>query len=134
MEPAMEGRAVVRWRRWTATGLQALLVAFLIMDAGRKVARAAPAVEGTVQLGYPAGALVPIGLVLLAFTVLYVVPGTAALGALLLTGYLGGAVASQVRIGAPGFSIAFPLVFSALLWAVLLLRDDRVRGLLPFRR
>src|SRR5512146_1347140 len=133
MELAMEAGPMVRWRRWTATGAQALLVAFLVLDAGMKVLRAAPAVEGTAQLGYPSGALVPIGLVLLAFTVLYVIPRTAVLGALLLTGYLGGAVASQVRTGAPAFSIAFPLGFAVLVWAVLRLRDDRLRGLLPFR-
>jgi hypothetical protein len=134
MELAIQAGPVVRWRIWAARALQALLVAFLALDAGMKVLRTAPAVEATVQLGFSASAVAPIGLVLLAFTALYVMPGTAALGAVLLTGYLGGAVAIQVRAGSPTFSIAFPLLFATLLWVVLLLRDQRVGGLLPFRR
>ena len=89
--------------------------------------RFAPYVEGTTHVGYPASCLVPLGLVLIACTILYVVPRTAVLGAILLTGYLGGATATHVRIGEPFF---FPVVFGVLLWASLYVRDARVRALL----
>lgn len=134
METATQTIPVARWRFWTAAGLKVLLVAFLLMDSLMKVFRAGPAVEGTAQLGYPASVIVPIGVVLLALTVLYVIPRTAVLGAVLLTGYLGGAVATQVRVGATPFSIGFPLAFAVLIWAVPFLLDQRVRALLPVRR
>lgn len=134
MEAAMQTIPAVRWRTWTAAVLKVLLVAFLLMDSLMKVFRSAPAVEGTVQLGYQVGVIVPLGVVLLALTVLYVIPRTSVLGAVLLTGYLGGAVATQVRVGAPPFSIIFPLVFAALIWGPIYLLDERVRALLPVRR
>ena len=92
--------------------------------------RFAPYVEGTTRVGYPASCLVPLGLVLIACTILYVVPRTAVLGAILLTGYLGGATATHVRIGEPFF---FPVVFGVLLWASLYVRDARARALLDPR-
>ena len=109
----------------------ALPVLFLLFDGVGKLARPAPVVEGTLQLGWPVSVLVPLGIVLLACTVLYAVPRTAVLGAVLLTGYLGGAVATHVRVGNPLFShILFPIYIAALLWGGLYLRDARVRALL----
>jgi hypothetical protein len=102
-------------------------VLFLLVDGGGKVLRLAPYVEGTAKLGFPPGSLVRLGLVLLACTALYVVRRTAILGAVLLTGYLGGAVATMVRTGQ---SIAFPVIFGVLVWAVLFARDLRVRRIL----
>jgi len=96
-----------------------------------KVLRLAPYVEGTAKVGYPAGCLVPLGMVLLASTILYAIPRTAVLGAILLTGYLGGATATHVRMGQP---FLFPVVFGVLVWACLYLRDERVRLLLPLNR
>ena len=84
--------------------------------------------KGTIELGYPEGDVFGIGVLLLACTVLYVIPRTSILGAILLTGYLGGAVASQVRVGNPLFThILFPVYFACLLWAGLYLRDNRLR-------
>ena len=77
--------------------------------------------------------IVPLGIVLLTCTILYLVPRTAVLGAILLTGYLGGAVATHVRAGQGLFEILFPVVFGALLWGGLVLRDERLRELLPLR-
>jgi hypothetical protein len=88
-------------------------------------------VEGTVQFGYPQHLATPIGIVLVACTLLYVVPRTAVLGAILLTGYLGGATASQVRVEDPFF--LFAAVFGVLVWAGLYLREPRVRALIPLR-
>jgi hypothetical protein len=87
-------------------------------------------VEATKQLGYPESDIVGIGVLLLFCTLLYILPRTSILGAILLTGYLGGAVASQVRIGAPIFNVVFAVVFGTLVWVGLWLRDLRVRVLL----
>ena len=115
---------------WTARVLTSLLVLFLFVDGAGKVLRFAPYVEGTARVGYPSSCLVPLGLVLIACTILYVVPGTAIVGVILLTGYLGGATATHVRIGEP---FLFPVVFGVLLWVSLYVRDARVRALLAPR-
>ena len=104
------------------------MVAFLLFDAGIKVMMLEPAVEGSVQLGYPEGTVFGIGLALLVSTALYAVPRTASLGAILLTGYLGGAaVATQVRVEDPWF--LFPAFIGVLVWGGLFLRDRRIRAL-----
>ncbi len=112
-------------------GLPAL---FLVVDGAMKLAKPAPVVEATTQLGYPESVIVPLGIVVLACAVLYLIPQTAVLGAILLTGYLGGAVATHVHHEEGWFSILFPVVFGALLWAGLYLRDARLRELVPLRR
>lgn len=107
----------------------ALPVAFLLFDAGIKLAVVEPVVEGMAQLGYPAGLARPIGLLLLACVAVYVVPRTSFLGALLLTGYLGGAVATHVRVGNPFFThTLFPVYVAVLLWGGLVLRDPLLRA------
>ena len=114
------------------TGLPAL---FLIMDAVGKLLKSRPVVEGTVQLGYSEGVLLALGIVLLVCTILYLVPRTAILGAILLTGYLGGAIATHVRVGNPLFShVLFPVYVAVLLWGGLFLREPRLRELIPFRK
>ncbi len=115
--------------------LTALVALFLAFDTALKVLVLAPAVQATTQLGYPGQSVVWIGIIELACVVLYLVPRTAVLGTLLLTGYLGGAVASQLRVGAPLLSHKlFPIYVAALLWGALYLRETRLRELLPFRR
>jgi len=95
-----------------------------------KLAKPPFVVQATLQLGYQESAIVGIGVTLLVCTLLYIVPRTSALGAVLLTGYLGGAVASNVSAGMPLFNAVFPTIVASLLWAGLWLRDLRVRGLL----
>jgi len=112
------------------SGLPAL---FLLVDGGMKLFKPPVVVEATVQLGYPESAIVGIGVVLLICTILYLIPRTAILGAILLTGYLGGAVATQVRVSAVLFNIIFPVVVGALLWGGLWLRDRELHDLLPVR-
>ncbi|HEY5243956.1 MAG TPA: DoxX family protein [Polyangiaceae bacterium] len=112
---------------WAARIFGSLLALFLLVDGAGKVLRFAPYVEGTARVGYPASCLVPLGLVLVACTILYVVPRTSVLGTVLLTGYLGGATATHVRMGEP---FVFPVVFGVLLWACLYVRDARVRSLI----
>ena len=111
--------------------ISGLAVLFLAFDAAIKLMGIPAATEGTVQLGYPVGVVLPIGVIEVALLVLYLVPRTAPLGAILWTGYLGGAIATHVRIGNPLFThILFPIYVAALLWGGLWLRDPRVRGLL----
>ena len=98
-----------------------------------KLLKPAIVTETTVQLGYPESVILGLGIVLLACTALYLIPRTAVLGAILLTGYLGGAVATHVRVGASPFEILFPVIFGALLWGGLFLRDERLRELIPLR-
>jgi hypothetical protein len=113
---------------WAISGLAA---AFLLFDGAARVVGFAPYAEGTVRAGYPVEVGVSIGLVLIACTVLYVIPGSAVLGAILLTGYLGGATATNLRTADP---FLFPAVFGMFVWLGLYLRDPRLRTLLPFRR
>ena len=116
---------------WTGRALGGLFVAFMLMDATMKVLALPAAIAGTTSLGYPAHVIVPLGVVQLVCLALYVVPRTALLGAVLWTGYLGGAVATHVRVGSPLFShVLFPLYVAALLWGSLVLRDRRLRALL----
>ena len=116
---------------WAARILGGVPTLFLLVDAGMKLFKPAVVVEATVRLGYPESAIIGIGIVLLASTLLYLVPRTSILGAVLLTGYLGGAVATHVRVSDSNF--VFPVIFGALLWGGLWLRDGRVRDLLPVR-
>ena len=114
---------------WAGRILSALPVLFLLLDGVMKVVKPAFVVEATVQLGYPESVIVALGVVLVACTILYLIPRTAVLGAILLTGYLGGAVATHVRVGGPLFSILMPVILGVMLWAGLYLRDERVRSL-----
>ena len=121
---------------WAGRILSGLVVLFLLMDAGFKLVKPLPAaaVQAFGQLGYPVGLAAGIGILLLACVVLYAVPRTSVLGAILLTGYLGGAVASHVRVGDPWFSHAlFPVYIGTLIWGGLYLRDERLRALIPWR-
>jgi hypothetical protein len=106
----------------------------MLFDATLKVLQLPVAVQGTTQLGYPESVVFGLGLVQLACLVLYLVPRTSVLGAVLWTGYLGGAIATHVRLGNPLFShILFPVYVAAFFWAGLWLRDERLRAVLPFR-
>jgi hypothetical protein len=111
--------------------MSALVVLFLLMDGIMKLVKPAPVVQGTLELGYPETVIFGLGIILLASVILYAFPRTAVLGAILLTGYLGGAVATHVRVGNPVFShILFPVYFGIMIWGGLALRDSRVLKLL----
>lgn len=118
---------------WTGRILGGLLVAFLVLDAGMKLLKSAPVLDACPALGIPEGAIVGIGATLLACTILYMIPRTAILGAILLTGYLGGAVFTHVRSGQPAFNVGFAVGFGVLVWLSLGLRDRRVRALVSAR-
>jgi len=115
------------WAGRIVTGLATL---FMFMDGIMKIVKPASVLEANAQLGYPIATLSSIGFVLIACTVIYLIPRTSIFGAILLTGYLGGAVASQVRAGSGWFELVFPVLFAVLVWGGLWLRDDRLRRIL----
>jgi hypothetical protein len=119
---------------WTGRVISGLAVAFLVFDSVGKLLEVQPVIEGTKQLGYPQEIVFSLGVTLLSCVLTYLVPRTSVLGAVLLTGYLGGAVATHVRVGSPLFThVLFPTYVAALLWGGLMLRDGRLRTFLPWR-
>jgi hypothetical protein len=120
---------------WAGRIITALPVLFLVFDGVTHIMQIAPVVDSLHQLGYPVSLAVGLGILELVCVVIYVLPSTSILGAILLTGYLGGAVATHMRIGDPLFShVLFPVYIGILIWAGLYLRDDRLRVLLPLRK
>ena len=115
---------------WAGRIISGLTTLFFLMDGIMKLFKPAPVVEATVKLGYPESVIVGLGIVLTLSTVLYMIPRTAILGAVLLTGYLGGAVATHVRVGNGWFEVLFPVIIGILVWAGLWLRDSRLPNLL----
>ena len=112
--------------------LTGLVAAFLTFDTVMKLLQLAPAVQGTTELGYPAGTVVVIGAIELVCLVLYLIPRTSVLGALLLTGYLGGAIATHVRVGSPlPTHTLFPIYVALMVWGGLYLRESRLRDVAP---
>jgi hypothetical protein len=131
--PLMTNKSNIRRWLWAGYILSGLAALFLLMDGGMKLFKPTFVVRDTLQVGYPESAIVGIGVVLLSCTLLYLIPHTSVLGAIVLTGYLGGAVASNVRAAMPPFNVLFPIAFGGLVWAGLLLRDSRLEPLLPLR-
>lgn len=115
---------------WTGRIVTGLVVLFLAFDAAVKLLGAPEAVEATAKLGFPPGMLLTLGVIQLVCLTVYLIPRTAILGAVLWTGYLGGAIATHLRTGGPVFSLVFPVIVAALLWGGLWLRDHRTRAVL----
>lgn len=126
-------KTVSNWTLRTGYILSAIPVLFLLMDGIMKLFKPAVVVDATRELGFNESVIVPLGIVLVGCTILYVIPRTAVLGAVLLTGYLGGAVATHVRVGGPVFSVIFPVIVGLFVWGGLYLRDARLRALIPLR-
>lgn len=120
---------------WIGRVLSALAILFLLFDAVVKLLQLPVAIDGTTQLGYPAGVVFGIGVIEIVCLALYTVPQTSVIGAILFTGYLGGAIATHVRIGSPLFThVLFPIYVAVLIWGGLYAREDRLRSLIPIRR
>jgi hypothetical protein len=133
MQSTVESASVSKSSLWAGRVLSGLLVLFLIFDGVGKAIKLPQVVEATVRLGFPESTIVGIGTVLLVSTALYVIPQTSVLGAILLTGYLGGATATNVRVGSAVFNTCFPVIFGVLVWIGLYLRDSRLRTIIPLR-
>jgi len=119
---------------WTGRVLSGLAVLFLLFDSTGKLLEVQPVIDGTRQLGYPRDIVFSLGVILLSCVIAYLIPRTSVLGALLLTGYLGGAVSAQARVENPLFShTLFPIYVAALVWGGLVLRDARLRAFAPWR-
>ena len=122
-------------RIWTGRILSGLAVLFLTFDSVGKLVEAQPFIDGTIALGYARGVVFPLGVILLSSVAIYVIPRTSVIGAILLTAYLGGAVATPVRVANPLFThVLFPTYVAAFIWGGLVLRDERLAALLPLRR
>jgi hypothetical protein len=124
------------WRRRLGALLSGLAIAFFLLDAAGKLLRIEPVMQGTVELGWPDSAVVPLGLLLLVGAVLHAWRRTAVLGAIYLTGFLGGAIATHYRIGSPLFThVLFGAYVAAIMWGGLVLRQPQLLGfLLPTAR
>lgn len=119
-----------RWAGWIIT---ALVVLFLFFDGITKIMKAPAVMEAFARLGYPARLAPVIGTILVVCTVIYLIPRTSILGAILLAAYLGGAVELNVRAGDPAFETCFPIIFGILVWLAVFLREPRLRALIPLR-
>lgn len=115
---------------WAGRIISALPVLLMVFGGVFGVLKSAVVMPGFIHYGYPEKVLLPICIVEIACAILYAIPRTSVLGAILLTGYLGGATATHVRVGEPFF---VPVIFGVVIWGGLFLRDDRLRGLLPLR-
>ncbi len=134
MQSATQTVSASKKMLWTGRIVSAVVVLFLLFDSVIKFIKPAPVIEASAHLGLPDSLVVVLGIILLACTAIYAIPRTSILGAILLTGYLGGAVATHLRIGDPLFSQAlFPVYMGVLLWGGLFLREDRLRALIPLR-
>jgi hypothetical protein len=123
-----------KWKSRTGWALTALSGAFMVFDGVGKLMMPAPVVEATAMRGFPVNLIPGVGMLILACTLVYLIPRTAILGAILLTGFLGGAVAIQMRAGSPLFETLFPVIFGIMMWGGIYLRECRLWGLIPVRR
>lgn len=132
--PSVQQVSVSKAALWTSRILTGLVVLFLLFDGVTKAMKVPVVLKACAQLGLPENLVAEIGITLLVCTVLYVIPRTSILGAILLTAYLGGAVCIQLRVGNPLFSqTLFPVYFGVLVWLGLYLRESRLRSLIPLR-
>jgi len=129
-QPTPTSKAMI----WTGRVISGITVLFLIFDGVTKVMKESHVMAASAKMGYPASAIVGTGVTLLVCVALYVIPRTSILGAVLLTGYLGGAVATHVFIRDPLFDTVFPIIFGAFVWGGPFLRDGQLRMLIPVRR
>jgi len=130
MQLSSQTTAISKSRLWAGRAISTILVLFLLFDAIAKLLSLAPVLQAFTQLGWSPGFAVPIGITLLTCTLIYAIPQTSPFGAILLTAYLGGAVATHLRAGQVFY---FPILFGILLWVGLVLRNDRLRILLPLQ-
>ena len=134
MQSAIQPGAVSRKSLWAGRIITGLVAAFLLFDAVIHLMKPAPVVEGFAKLGFPLRFAIPLGIIELVCVLMYLIPRTSIFGAILLTGYLGGAIAIQLPTGNPFFGeVLFPVYIGVFLWGGIYLRDERLRALVPLR-
>jgi hypothetical protein len=133
MESTAQSAPVSKAAVWTGRVISGLVVLFMIFDGVTKVMKVRQVIDATIRIGFPVSTVVGIGITLLVCVALYVIPQTSILGAILLTGYFGGATAANIRAGSPLFNTGFAVGFGVLTWLGLYLRERRLRALVPLR-
>lgn len=132
--PSKTAITASKGRIWTGRVISTLAILFLLFDAIGKFVMPPPVVQAFTRLGFPPSLGISIGVLLALSTLLYAIPRTSVLGAVLLTGYLGGAVAIQMRAGSPTFEALFPVLFGVFAWIGIYLRDCSLRAVFPLHR
>lgn len=132
MDTIAQAEPVSKAAIWSGRIISAIPVLMLFFSAGMKLSGSDQVIEGFAQFGYPRSLIRPLGIVELLCTIIYIVPRTSVLGAILLTGYLGGATATHVRLEDPAAIGA--VLFGVMIWLGLYLRDRRIRALIPLRK
>jgi hypothetical protein len=130
MDPILSEPSVSKKALWTGFIMSALPVLALVMSGVMKITKPAPVLQGFVHFGYPESTVIPLGVTEIACTALYLIPQTSILGAILVTGYLGGAIATTFRVGD---QFAPAVILGVLVWGGLYMRDPRIRALIPLR-
>jgi DoxX-like family len=130
-QPSAKIKTSQKGMMWTGRVLSGLAILFLLFDAFGKFTMPSYVVDACTRLGIPVSQGMSIGILLLVSTIVYAIPRTAVLGAVLLTGYLGGAVAIQMRAGSSTFETVFPVIFGIIVWAGVYLRDCKLRAVFP---
>lgn len=133
MESTAQSVPVSKASLWTGRIISGFVVLFMIFDGVTKIMKVQQVIDATIRIGFPVSTVAGVGITLLICVALYVIPATSVLGAILLTGYLGGATAANVRAGSPVFNTVFPIAFGILTWLGLYLRERRLHALLPLR-
>jgi hypothetical protein len=134
MQATTQAGSISKKSLWAGRVTSGFIVAFLLFDAGIHLMKPAPVVEAFAKLGFPLRLAVPLGIIELVCILLYVIPRSSILGAILLTGYLGGAIAIQLPTGNSLFGeVLFPVYIGVFLWGGIYLRDERLRTLIPLR-
>ena len=133
MKTTVGSGSVSKASLWTGRVISGVVVLFLLFDGITKLLKVQQVVDATIRIGFPVTTIAGIGITLLVCTTIYAIPKTSILGVILITGYLGGATAAQLRAGSPVFETLFPAIFGVLPWLGLYLREPRLRALLPLR-
>lgn len=133
MESTAQSVPVSKASLWTGRIISGFVVLFMIFDGVTKIMKVQQVIEATIRIGFPVSTVAGVGITLLICVALYVIPATSVLGAILLTGYFGGATAANVRAGSPVFNTVFPIAFGILTWLGLYLRERRLHALVPLR-
>jgi hypothetical protein len=133
MSPTAVPGATFKGMLWTGRVISALVVLFMLFDCITKIIKLPQVIDPSVKMGFTVNMVVGIGWTLLACVILYVIPQTSILGAILLACYLGGAVAINVYVHNPVFSSCMAIAFGILTWLGVYLRESRLRALVPFR-
>ena len=134
MQQAIQTAHTSKALPWTGRIISGLVILFMVFDGVTKLMKVEPVLKAAAQLGFSVQEIVGIGIVALICTLMYAIPRTSILGAILLTGYLGGATAIQVHVGNPAFETLFSVIFGVLVWAGLFARDQQLREMIPVRR